>query len=152
MCRAIVSRGDWTQTLHSKTLYREVRRHGLDVDTREKDMEGRTVLHGITMLDDIFLLALFLPKLEDMNVNARDCWNSTPLHYSARGENVAILQHLIYMGADVDATNVFGNTPLHNAARNKRLKAVRTLLSHGARRDIRNKAKFTFLDYLEMEK
>jgi ankyrin repeat protein len=147
---AITSRGDWTQALQSKTLYRDVVFYGHRVDTTEIDVEGRSVLHAIAILDDMVLLSMFMPQLEDMAVDLPDCWNSTALHYSARNTNTFILRHLIHMNANINAVNIFGNTPLHNAARNRRMDAVEILLAAGARTDIRNKAKYTFLDYLQM--
>ena len=109
------------------------------------------------------------------DVNARDDYNNTPLHYVAQyrmGDNGRILDVLLnpnnirnmqnppYIneslpynydllrqeGADINAVNFEGNTPLHVAIINRNFYFAMDLLRRGARPDIRNIYGETILD------
>jgi len=51
----------------------------------------------------------------------------TPLHHAVELDNVAIVQHLIECGADVNAKDNEGNTPLHLAAQDGNIGIVKLL-------------------------
>ena len=61
-----------------------------------------------------------------VNVNSRDNYGKTPLHW-ARDQETAEL--LIAYGADIDARDEYGHTPLHDA---DNAAVVNTLIAHGA--------------------
>ena len=56
-----------------------------------------------------------MPAINGADVNARDQYGNTPLHYAAGNGRDKIARLLIQNGADVDARNNEGNTPLHRA-------------------------------------
>ncbi len=47
------------------------------------------------------------------NVNARDSYGNTPLHYAVLGQPLKIIRLLLNAGTDVNAINRDGNNPLH---------------------------------------
>lgn len=80
--------------------------------TRNNDEE--TALHDAARSNENpQVLALLLDHGAD--VNARDKYNSTPLHDATYNENPDVLDLLIDHSADVNARDVNGNTPLYYA-------------------------------------
>ena len=69
-----------------------------------------------------------------VDVNARDHYGNTPLHYAARLKNSEIMEMLLNAHAEVDPINKDGLTPLHLMLTKKphNLQAIELLLSHGA--------------------
>lgn len=106
----------------------------------------------MTIADDIRTLAtsaLFAAKTpEEFNaainagadLNARDMWGETPLHYAAMNGYTASINTLLEAGADVNAKEGFiGNTPLHNAASCGHEEICKSLIRAGADVTARNK-------------
>ena len=54
------------------------------------------------------------------DVNAKNKYEQTTLHYAAREGHTEIVEFLIEKGADVNAKNKYGLTPLHFAAKIKK--------------------------------
>ena len=50
------------------------------------------------------------------DIDLRNQWNATPLHYAARAGKPTSAKALVGHGADVNAKNDDGDTPLHYAA------------------------------------
>jgi ankyrin repeat protein len=69
-----------------------------------------------------------------LEVNARDGYGNTPLHYAARWKSVELIGILLDAGAEIDAANKDGLTPLRLMLRTKpfKLDAVELFLSRGA--------------------
>ncbi|MCL2104127.1 MAG: ankyrin repeat domain-containing protein [Kiritimatiellaeota bacterium] len=65
------------------------------------------------------------------NVNAKDVFGRTPLHWAAICGNIEAIKFLVSQGADVNARDSKGYTPLHQAARGN-IEAVKFLVSKGA--------------------
>lgn len=57
---------------------------------------------------------------------------TTLLHAAAYDGQNGIVEHLIALGANVNAREISGRTPLHFAVNNGHLDVVNTLLLHGA--------------------
>lgn len=78
---------------------------------------------------------------EELDVDAFDKDNNTPLHYAVSWEDdnendesarIDCINLLISYNADVDACNIGRETPLHNASRYGSFKLVKSLLDHNA--------------------
>jgi uncharacterized protein len=65
-------------------------------------------------------------------VDPRDQFGNTPLHWAAQRGNTAVLQMLIGAKAAIDPQNRQGVTPLMMAAKAGNIPAVRLLLKNGA--------------------
>ncbi len=86
--------------------------------------------------------ALFAAKTADefnaaikagADLNARDMWGETPLHYAAMNGYTDSVEALLAAGADVNAREGFiGNTPLHNAASCRHEEICKSLIREGA--------------------
>jgi len=66
------------------------------------------------------------------NLNARERWGETPLHFAARCNNRPVAEVLLELGADVDARNHAGRTPAHMAASEGHADMLELLIKHGA--------------------
>jgi ankyrin repeat protein len=81
------------------------------------------------------------------NVNARDAFGMTALHWSCYGGRQSIAELLIAAGADVRARDASQETPLHYAATRATTDLADLLLAHGADADARDAAGQTPLHY-----
>jgi hypothetical protein len=71
----------------------------------------------------------------DADINAKNRFGSTPLHWASRGHHFkdgSILRLLLKHGGDVNARDHTGLTPLHEASGHGPLEVVRLLLEYGA--------------------
>lgn len=75
------------------------------------------------------------------NLNAKDSFGNTPLHYSIENRKYGKANLLIRKKANVNAQNDEGDTPLHIAVRNMDEKAVEMLLENHANCCILNNKK-----------
>ena len=50
---------------------------------------------------------------EGGDINARDKWNNTALHWAAKGNQYSVIKLLVDNGIDVHATNEQGDNALH---------------------------------------
>ena len=89
-------------------------------------------LVGITRAPD----PAMIHRLIDLgvDVNARDSYGNTPLHYAARMKNCALMTMLIDAGAQIDPVNHDGLTPLRLTLSSRPYdpRAVECLLARGA--------------------
>jgi ankyrin repeat protein len=69
---------------------------------------------------------------EGVDVNAKEQFGMTPLHYAARSGHKEIVELLIAEGADVNAKDGDGFTPLHPAAYMGQKEIVELLIAKGA--------------------
>jgi ankyrin repeat protein len=70
--------------------------------------------------------------LGEVDVNARDANNRTPLHYAAERNNATLAAFFIAMGADVNAEDNSGETPLGVCAERRSYKTAKVIASAGA--------------------
>ena len=66
------------------------------------------------------------------DVNAKNEWGGTPLHYATFGGHKEVVELLIAKGADVNAKDGVGETPLHWAAKEGNKEVVELLIAKGA--------------------
>jgi|GEM_PF-508526 len=103
-----------------------------------RDDGGATPLHSACLSSppsftrQVAVANLLLGK--GANVNARNNYGFTPLHFasSGRSPDFALIQLLIAKGADVNAQLDRGLTSLHWVASSGDLKAAKLLIDHGA--------------------
>lgn len=104
-----------------------------------KNNAGETPLQLSIQKDLEDVATLLIQKGSD--VNAKNCWNSTPMHYivyamSDLMENeklVDIAKLLIDHGININLLDDFKNTPLYNAVWYGTTDMVKLLLSNGAK-------------------
>lgn len=66
------------------------------------------------------------------DVNDRDFFGRTPLHYAAQQNQCAVVLALLKAGADGNASDLLGNTPLHVAAAKGHTEVARKLVEEKA--------------------
>ena len=66
------------------------------------------------------------------NVNGKDDYGRTPLHWAAINGHLPAVQYLLGRGADINSKGCYGDTPLHDAANNGHLQTVQHLVDRGA--------------------
>jgi cytohesin len=99
---------------------------GAQVNIAERK-SGETPLHSAVLHDKLNIVEALLSAGAD--VNAKDKWGSTPLHFAASpGTATALLK----AKAKVNAVNSGGRIPLHDAAHRGMDQVVQTLLGAGA--------------------
>lgn len=66
------------------------------------------------------------------DLDARDGWGRTPLHWAAAGGHTAVVEALLARGANLRAADRWGCRPIHLAAEHGHLDVVELLLDAGA--------------------
>ncbi|EAY13858.1 ankyrin repeat protein, putative [Trichomonas vaginalis G3] len=94
------------------------------------------------------LLEYFISNGAD--INAKNKYELTPLHYAARDNRKETAEILISNGADINAKDKDGCTPLHYAARDNRKETAEILISNGADINAKDKYESTPLHYAAM--
>ncbi len=87
--------------------------NGVDADA-EMYENKQTALFRATDLQHLSIVKLLVNKGK-ADVNKKDAWGLSPLHYAARRESYNIVKFLVDSGADVNAQDEYGFTPLHEA-------------------------------------
>ncbi|XP_041368600.1 poly [ADP-ribose] polymerase tankyrase-1-like [Gigantopelta aegis] len=87
-------------------------------------------------------------KLTSSNPHAVNCRDvdgrhSTPLHFAAGYNRVAVVEYLLQQGADVHAKDKGGLVPLHNACSYGHFEVTELLIKHGACVNVADLWKFT---------
>jgi ankyrin repeat protein len=80
-------------------------------------------------------------------VDARDIYKRTPLHWAAQFGREGVAACLIRAGADVDARGSTKDTPLHWAAREGHASTLSLLLKRGAHIDVQDRDGHTALHF-----
>merc|ERR1712098_835660 len=80
------------------------------------------------------------------DVNAKDWFGYTALHYAAARKKTENIQLLLDFKAEMDATNILEETPLMKAVRYSNINSVKVLLEHGPRLNVKNDHGDTALD------
>ena len=113
----------------------------------EKSARSKNALHQASDKSDYS--AVTLPELTEKgaDVDARDRWGRTLLHYASRDGEVEAVRTLIKAGADVNARDSDEDTPLLYAVNNGSSKALSTLIDAGADVNARDSDGTTPLHY-----
>ncbi|WP_265023236.1 ankyrin repeat domain-containing protein [Wolbachia endosymbiont (group A) of Epistrophe grossularia] len=145
---------DWTP-LHYAVYYNALDvvkflvNKGADISVKDKDsktpldlaaQENNTSVAEFlkqTELDKKLLVAVQdtgLNEVKDLinqkaNINAKDMYGWTPLHFAASRNKLSVVEFLFNNNANINAKDVYGNTPLHVAAQySSNLEIVKFLL------------------------
>lgn len=121
-------------------------------DVNKEGKRNNTPLHRAARNGRLKVVKLLL-KQKDINVNAKNVDQDTPLHMAARGsfrENKKATEHyakvvelLLKKGANPNSRSNREYTPLHEASGDGSLKAVLILLGRGANPSAKNKYRQT---------
>lgn len=106
-----------------------------------KDNEGRTALHIAAYSDHCDLLHILLKS--GFNVDELDVLNRTPLMCACIAGNLAAIDLLIYMQANLNLIDADGNSILHHAVINKQENLALWLLDKIQDKQIVNSANFS---------
>ena len=117
-----------------------------NVDVDLQDAKGQNALHLSASLEeeesgDMAEDAFAHMVERSANLNAKDLYGNTPLHYSIENRKYGKANLLIRKKANVNAQNDEGDAPLHIAVRNMDEKAVEMLLENRANCCILNNKK-----------
>ena len=97
-----------------------------------KDRLGNTPFRYAVLRENVRLVEMLLGA--GVNVNSRDSFKRTPLHYAAQyNKKPSVIKILLDAGANIEATDKLSSTPLHNAAEYGVCENVRVLLGAGAK-------------------
>ncbi|KAA3677473.1 uncharacterized protein DEA37_0000419 [Paragonimus westermani] len=80
-------------------------------------------------------------------LDVRDTFGNTPLHYAAEDGDVGLLSLLLNNGSSVDSQDITSKTPLMKAARSGKLWAVRRLIAFGANVNVKDRNDETALHF-----
>lgn len=92
--------------------------------------KGFTPLTGAIHLNAPIAVIIVLSKV--LNVNLKDKWGKTPLHYASNDGKLDIVQVLLEAKAKIDKKSRDGYTPLHLAAYMGKYEVFKFLLLNGA--------------------
>jgi ankyrin repeat protein len=112
--------------------------YGADDDGKE---EAKVLLHAAAEEGNMETLKSLLER--EVDINARDASNQTPLHRAAAKGNVDVVCLLIERGAEVDSCDKSGCTPLHWSSVVGHLEVSRVLLNHFANVNARQQKYWT---------
>lgn len=86
---------------------------------------------------------IVLSNLHTVNCRDLDGRHSTPLHFAAGYNRVAVVEFLLENGAEVHASDKGGLVPLHNACSYGHFEVTELLVKHGANVNVADLWKFT---------
>ena len=110
---------------------RNVSDFGNPIEEKLKSRRKIEKFHKGVIEGKIYFVKLLVEE-EGVNVNARDEYKCTALHWASENGHLDIVKYLVESGADINAKDYSGWTPLHVAAWNGRLDVVKYLLKHEA--------------------
>ena len=122
-------------TMDKELLYMLIEEYGINAC----DRDGRNILMNL-IIEHGHDLIKFLLDVYDVDVNAKDRYFRTALHFATIGDDLNSVSILVSLGAIIDAQDKDGNTPLFFAIRYRVSPAITDfLLAHGALLTVSNK-------------
>ena len=109
------------------------------IDLEKKDKDGNTPLLITSWNNSTIKIAKLLIS-KGADVNAKNIYSDTPLHFASRINYLELAKLLISKGADVNAKNNWDEIPLYFASKNNNIDLAKLLLDNRA--DVNNKNKF----------
>ena len=97
------------------------------------------VAAGLTQVE---LGSILNDRTSKCELNSKDCYGMTPLHWAASCGNIPALKALLRVRVDVDMGDIWGSTALHEASRSGNLRCVELLLIAGS--DVHAKDQYGF--------
>jgi hypothetical protein len=88
-----------------------------------------------------------LLSIRNINVNVKDDWNETPLHFAAENGHVEIARLLLQNGAEVNAKSRWDMTPLQDAASHGHVDILHLLVENGANLEVQDNDGWRVLHY-----
>lgn len=114
---------------------------GLNPQTVQRHLNNALIVEAqngrLQKVKELLTDKLLTNKLVD--INARDEFGNTALHWASVNGHIAVVRELIQKGADVNAKNKTNSTPLHLASGSGQIMAVRELIKNGADATLRDK-------------
>lgn len=83
-------------------------------------------------LENKLKIVKYCIKKLGFDVNKKDYYGATLLHYAVDSKNMDIIKFLIKTGADLNAKDRYGQPPLHWAAQKGKAEICKILIDHGA--------------------
>jgi ankyrin repeat protein len=105
------------------------------------DHLGRIILHFATQRGNIALLQHILNLPFRLDVNCKDEFGQTSLHYATENRRVRAIDLLVSSGAGIDAVDLKGRSPMHRAASKNNTSAINCIIRYT---DIEEVAKLDF--------
>ena len=119
---------------------------GANIET--KDDDGTSLIHFASMGGILSVVQNLIEKLT-VDINIKDNYEKTPLHYACENGHLQNVEYLYSKGADMEANDYDGRTPLHYACQGH-LPIVEYLLSKGANIEAKDDQEDTPLHYAIM--
>jgi ankyrin repeat protein len=111
----------------TSSVKRMLEMKSIDVEARKGGEEdGWTCLMTAALYGHVDTCRLLIDK--GAQVNAKDFYGCTPLHWAAERGHIEIVRLLCDHGADIEARYIFGLRPLHRTARNGHISAAKELI------------------------
>ncbi|WP_019236530.1 ankyrin repeat domain-containing protein [Wolbachia pipientis] len=144
---------DFIQVLQPKSLV-NIRDNNIQIvdeitQVAEINPDERTSLHDAAEIGDTEGVNALV---KEKDINARDRYGRTPLHYAASKGHTEILRSLLDAGAKFDEKDNVGMTPLCLAIVNDYQEIVETLVEKGANVNVVSKSGKTPLEWLSISR
>jgi len=115
-----------------------------------KDDNNLTPLHWACKLNNFAALKIFLNFYD---INAKDIFGNTPLHYSVMNQNLIITNYLLSKGASPYITNISNLSPIDLSKDNKKISQLFNKYHKNKQKNIQNiQLKELILSNLKQEK
>jgi ankyrin repeat protein len=95
-----------------------------------RDHLGRSILHFAAQRGNLALLQYVLSLPFRLDVNCKDVFGQTSLHYATESRRVQAIDLLLTSGAKIDAVDLRGRSPMHRAASKNNTSAIDCIIRY----------------------